>query len=1009
MWWSLAIWGLSLVVAWLTAPRIPKDKTQEPDLKEFNAPTAEQGRAIPVIFGKQKLTGSNVVWWGDLGANGDNYQAGIHQIYCLAPIDIITAIWDGDKKYTVSYTENTVAPASSVLDKVGSYQGDLFIEFGELNQDVNAYLDYYSANTSETTNPLYRQTGYIPTFRGFFGTIFGGNLYSTYTGVPADDTSLGLSPTPQSLSVELKRIMRQSDFSEQWFPAKAEIGSNGAMNAVHIIREAITSKEWGLGHSANLIGTSFQSYAVMAYNEGFGLGITLDRASIQAGDLIQQVQEYIDGFVYQDNNGLYQIKLARDNYDIDDLTTYDENDYTEIKDFTRGTPLNMTNQIALTYTDPTTWKKATVYVHDAAAFMKQGCIISSSISREWIMDVELAQKVAAKELRIATSQLAKMTISGNRNFGTLNPGDVFRINNSDLGLVGIVFRALKVDKGEYENNKVEIQCIEDVYAIGQGLYATPNSTTYDAALNDPLESTDYFVDEVPYWILQNEYSYAPTTDYGYIMTLQQKPSSECLFYEQWKYVGSAYVQYGDGYFAYHNSLMNDLGYVTEADIPLNDNIDSDIVTGAGVYIIVQNSDYTNYEIMELLSVDTTAMTMTVKRGCMDTVPQYHPAGSDVWFANMTANRGFIDAEFANGTNKVKLLNQTESGGVLLADTTEISKVLAKRYELPYRPRIVKVDSDLPDNYGIVVLNDSQDTVVTWNNSDRTDLVNFYDSYNTGATDNEAGQTTTIEFFEPEDNSLTTVINSTPIVIAAGLQTATYTAADEATDFSAVTDKWMKVYSNRSGYDSFQAWKIMVVRMFTPTISYVSPYIKVTAGGRSFLHKRIFYEVSYNWVEPADPTIDSRNLNTWHDTTISGSFTRLPPDQPPNQSLNPTYKVNYRAGKTWVKAIQIDMKTNSVSTIAEKRYLTPTINVTSSVPGTYAGFGLTWEGTYYTSADIVYYYTTDGSEPIDPNTGGGSDYTSGWLSFAPSVNTLWVKARTYKDGIYGETLAEYQGL
>lgn len=832
MWGQLLIWGLSVLVAILTAPKIPKQKDAQPDLKEFTMPTAEEGRAIPVIFGKQKITGSNVIWWGDLGMNGSEFQAGIHQIYCLSPIDRITAIWDGDKKYTVDYVINTIA--SGVLTKVGSYRGDLMIEFGELDQEVNAYLDYISASASytETTNPLYRQTGYIPSYRGFFGTIFGGNLYSDYTGVPADDTALGTSPTPQSLSVELTRIERQSDFSEQWLIEKATVGSNGAMNPVHIIREELTSKVWGLGIEEARIGDSFQSYAVLAFNEGYGLGITLDRGSVEVNDFIQQICKYIDGFVYPDNNGVYQIMLARDNYDSDDLTVFDEDDYLEIKSFTRGTPFQMTNQIALTYTDPTTWNKKTIYAHDLAAIHKQGSVISTSINREWVLDIELARKMAAYELREATSQLAKCTIIGNRSFGVLNPGDVFKLSNADLGLVNIIFRVLKIDRGEYENNKVELQVIEDVFAVGQGLYAPPNSTDYNAALNDPLESSNVLVDELPYWIANKEYS-APTTDYGYIMTLQTRPSSECLYYQQWKYVSSVYTQYEDGNFAYHNTLLNSLGYTTEAAIPLTYAIDTEITYGTGTYIIVHNTSYGNYEIMELISFDTTAKTMTVKRGCMDTVPQYHPADSDVWFANMTANRGVILTAFNYGSHKVKLLNQTDLGGVLLSDANEVTKVLAKRYMLPYRPKNLQINSLDIDDYGVAEITGSTTITISWKHATRLETTTLYDAFDNSSETPEVSQ----EY---------------DLVVRAKTETGSIlysnTVSTESDTCDIATDPCVVITTKRSGYSSFQTWTIYGLRkdiIMAYTISLYKVKIKTTYDSSDYFSAG---SIRYNYTD-----------------------------------------------------------------------------------------------------------------------------------------------------------------
>ena len=64
MWWYLAVFIVALVVSYSMAP---KPETRPPaGLDEIQAPTAEVGREIPVLFGRRKLDGPNVVWYGHL-------------------------------------------------------------------------------------------------------------------------------------------------------------------------------------------------------------------------------------------------------------------------------------------------------------------------------------------------------------------------------------------------------------------------------------------------------------------------------------------------------------------------------------------------------------------------------------------------------------------------------------------------------------------------------------------------------------------------------------------------------------------------------------------------------------------------------------------------------------------------------------------------------------------------------------------------------------------------------
>jgi hypothetical protein len=66
MWWFIAVFVVALVVAYAT---MPKPQSQPPaGLGAVKAPTAEEGREIPVLFGTRDLEGPNVVWYGDFRA-----------------------------------------------------------------------------------------------------------------------------------------------------------------------------------------------------------------------------------------------------------------------------------------------------------------------------------------------------------------------------------------------------------------------------------------------------------------------------------------------------------------------------------------------------------------------------------------------------------------------------------------------------------------------------------------------------------------------------------------------------------------------------------------------------------------------------------------------------------------------------------------------------------------------------------------------------------------------------
>ena len=58
-----------IVASFVAYALAPKPEAPKPAaLNDFDLPTAEEGRAIPVIFGTVWITGPNVIWYGDLAS-----------------------------------------------------------------------------------------------------------------------------------------------------------------------------------------------------------------------------------------------------------------------------------------------------------------------------------------------------------------------------------------------------------------------------------------------------------------------------------------------------------------------------------------------------------------------------------------------------------------------------------------------------------------------------------------------------------------------------------------------------------------------------------------------------------------------------------------------------------------------------------------------------------------------------------------------------------------------------
>lgn len=74
MWWFVVAFVVGLVLAF---SYMPKPQSSKPaGFGDIQAPTAEEGREIPVLFGTRDMRGPNVVWYGDFKSKAIKQKGG---------------------------------------------------------------------------------------------------------------------------------------------------------------------------------------------------------------------------------------------------------------------------------------------------------------------------------------------------------------------------------------------------------------------------------------------------------------------------------------------------------------------------------------------------------------------------------------------------------------------------------------------------------------------------------------------------------------------------------------------------------------------------------------------------------------------------------------------------------------------------------------------------------------------------------------------------------------------
>lgn len=497
---SLVLAAVSLVLSELLRPKPDIQDAKPAGKGDFQFPTAIEGRVIPLIFGTNKLSGPNVVWWGDLQAEairetiktglwsskritkGYTYRAGIQMALCLGQVDEVSRIWVGEKLAA----SGSVQDGTYTLNDPKFFGGDDFgnggltgtvrVHSGSPTQAANSYLDSF-----QNPNIPLRNTCYVV----------------------AENVNLGNSTTIKPWSFEVKRFPNGLGLT-----SNRHIVNSSDANPAAVLYELLTNTDWGFGLPASDVDASnFQSVGNTLHSEGNGFSMIIDR-KIEAVELLTLIQEQIDGLVYLDQeDGLFKVSLARDDYDIDLVPQLSESTgVIEVKEFTRGTWEETSNQVRIEFTDrDRDYFDTFSQSHDLGNQAIQGGeIVSATVTMPGVKDKTLANKLADRELRQLAIPLAKGTITVDRRYWNTKPNDVLAWTDDNLGFSKLPVRIVKIDYGNLTDGRITLSVVQDVFKITTAFFGEPESTLWTPPTQDVGDLPDALVFEAPRAIVKRD-------------------------------------------------------------------------------------------------------------------------------------------------------------------------------------------------------------------------------------------------------------------------------------------------------------------------------------------------------------------------------------------------------------------------------------------------------------------------------------------------------------------------
>lgn len=466
------------------------------------------------------------------------------------------------------------------------------------------------------------------------------------------------------------------------------------MNLAHIIREAITDPDWGMGYpEADVDDTNFAEGADLFYSEAFGASYLWDRQS-PVIEFIKEVSRTGNVVVKIDRKtGKFVLKPIRDDYEIGSLVTLDEEDsVVSVQSVEVPTFDELANSIVVKYWNNENDEVASTSLQNPALSVMQQKPNGATVNYPGITRKALADRIAYRDLKVLSTPLTTVTLYATRKAYNLSEGDPFILNLPTHKINNMVMRISEMSFGNGRDNRIKIKCTQDVFAfpdlqlIGDGSadggWTNPNK--------DPLPAIYRLITEAPYYELvqRNGQSFVDNhleanPEIGYLLASAARPATE-LNMDLLVNAGAGYEESGPIDFCPQVILAE---AISESDTVVKYSSEIDITE-----ITLGTHGQFEDELVRIDAIDLAAGTLTIGRGVLDTVPARHAANTVGLFWDAFAEGDEVEYVVSESLD-VKLLPNNGADRVLEENAPVDTIVMNQRAYRPYPPGKVTINTE----------------------------------------------------------------------------------------------------------------------------------------------------------------------------------------------------------------------------------------------------------------------------------------------------------------------------
>ncbi|KRG43773.1 hypothetical protein ARC78_06795 [Stenotrophomonas pictorum JCM 9942] len=470
---------------------------------------------------------------------------------------------------------------------------------------------------------------------------------------------------------------------------------NWAMNPAHALYYARTHSEIGREPSGNINDASYRACADKLFDEGFGICTSFDPAAESLEEFEQRICNLIGGSVSRSLiDGQYYLDLARGDYDLDSLPVITDDD---ILSFSAQPSVldGAINSVSVKYFDPCRKESVTTPPVQALGLIDAFGVIHQTASYPEIPSAALALIIAERDLRnTVTPTIAFELTCMPDSVRALRPNNYFRLQSKKRRIADMVCLLGEKQAGTLKSGAVKITAAQDIYSLPQTSFVEVESGIDTSPDPTPYPITAQVAMEAPYIELVQRLDRANLdalpADVGYLLAMADQPAQGGQNY------GLAVAPAGGDYLVEMTGDWCPVAVVAGDPavdvVPVGQTVIPVAGVGRASQVTLGAAALWESEVVRIDAIDTEAGTVTVGRGCADTVPVEHVAGSRIWVYDEAASSNMT--EYTDGEAiDIKLLTNTAVAQLDPADAVAMSVEFARRAVRPYPPAAVTFNGE----------------------------------------------------------------------------------------------------------------------------------------------------------------------------------------------------------------------------------------------------------------------------------------------------------------------------